>query len=765
MLLKKSAQVPITLAVCFSGYLMGMQNHSPGISLLLVVCALVSMIVTDFKKVFWLNTRYSNLLAFVILLGMLPSFFNLDSVVKVFASISQLLSWLEILILFRLKSVYSNYLLLLLSLQQVIVAAVFPQGFLFGIVLFCYFLSAIYALYLLSALRRQQVMIKYETPNYSLFRPVEFRTKTPLCRDELQRFFLPRHWFRGLVFYCIGILMIGSFFFLLIPRATSAGYQALPETRKQAEVGFRNEIQLGDLGRMLQNHTEVMQVELHEVTTDFSQGEKLATGQLPPILYLRGAVLTQYSNGHWKQPPYPMVSNPSFTNRQFRMRHPPRAGQILTPPKTLNSKTLTWIDFRCSEQIQGTIFGVWPFYGAGGKFTRQIYFDPFSESLKTSVRKQHTQLNYSLLTQAIGHNQQLTCVPCFTEFPKWEMLKPPLEGDFPQLTRLAREWLDDLKKRNPECTMYDIATEFQRRLSLSDDFHYSLKPQNRDWNIDPVEDFIRNNPSGHCEFFASALALMLRVAGVPSRVVVGFATNEILQPGNVYIVRQSNAHAWTEVWIDPDSIPDFVKENAPWNSMDWQAGAMLRLDATPMAYTESETGYVMSRLIKYYDWAESLWNTYVMRLNRSRQNSSLYNLLSQWWQEKPRAFFEWVQKKCGFVISQKNVDRMFLWTVRLLWTSVFLCVFGAVFITVGKRLSNWNWTLGKNGRKRNRDIRRHDIAFYKRLERTLARRGFHRQDAQTALEFIQEVELKTQTREYSPLVQRYYRMRFGKKAE
>ena len=57
--------------------------------------------------------------------------------------------------------------------------------------------------------------------------------------------------------------------------------------------------------------------------------------------------------------------------------------------------------------------------------------------------------------------------------------------------------------------------------------------------------------------------------------------------------------------------------------------------------------------------------------------------------------------------------------------------------------------------------RNHSVAFYQQLEKKLAAKGFHRTDAQTAKEFILEVEKKLSTRQYRPLVERYYQIRFG----
>jgi transglutaminase-like putative cysteine protease len=65
---------------------------------------------------------------------------------------------------------------------------------------------------------------------------------------------------------------------------------------------------------------------------------------------------------------------------------------------------------------------------------------------------------------------------------------------------------------------------------------------------DPVSNFLLDKRAAHCEYFASAAAVLLRCVGVPSRYVVGYYAHE--SDGDGLIVRQRDAHAWTECYID-----------------------------------------------------------------------------------------------------------------------------------------------------------------------------------------------------------------------
>src|SRR5207247_558777 len=90
-----------------------------------------------------------------------------------------------------------------------------------------------------------------------------------------------------------------------------------------------------------------------------------------------------------------------------------------------------------------------------------------------------------------------------------------------------------------------------RRLTdyLAREYRYSLT-QARSARTDPLEDFLFVRRSGNCEYFATALTVMLRTVGVPARVVNGFQRGEWNPYGEYFAVRLSDAHSWVEAWID-----------------------------------------------------------------------------------------------------------------------------------------------------------------------------------------------------------------------
>ncbi len=113
-----------------------------------------------------------------------------------------------------------------------------------------------------------------------------------------------------------------------------------------------------------------------------------------------------------------------------------------------------------------------------------------------------------------------------------------------------------------------------------------------------VRDFLFVRKAGFCEHYATALALLLRGAGIPSRLVAGYLGGEWSDLGKYLIVRQSDAHAWTEAWID---------------------GKWVTLDATPSLGEESPFFARTGKAGFYVDWARQRWDKYVVNYSLKMQ--------------------------------------------------------------------------------------------------------------------------------------------------
>jgi hypothetical protein len=125
------------------------------------------------------------------------------------------------------------------------------------------------------------------------------------------------------------------------------------------------------------------------------------------------------------------------------------------------------------------------------------------------------------------------------------VLLPPDEDDLalpdalrPELRRVLRAWTSS-SSPSLDSIRAKLAT-----------FTYALQIPEHDPDKDPVLAFLEDHQTGHCEYFASAMALLARASGVPARVVGGYLVVERNALGGHWVVRQRNAHAWVEAYVD-----------------------------------------------------------------------------------------------------------------------------------------------------------------------------------------------------------------------
>ncbi len=134
--------------------------------------------------------------------------------------------------------------------------------------------------------------------------------------------------------------------------------------------------------------------------------------------------------------------------------------------------------------------------------------------------------------------------------------------------------------------------ELARRFFL-DGFRYSLTDV-----ASSVEEFLFRKRKGFCEHYAAGLTLLLRAAGIPARIAAGYLGGEWSDVGKYLIVRQSDAHAWTEGWI---------------------GGRWVTLDATPSLGESSPFFSRTGRFGIYIDWTMQQWNKYVVNYSLRMQ--------------------------------------------------------------------------------------------------------------------------------------------------
>jgi hypothetical protein len=166
-------------------------------------------------------------------------------------------------------------------------------------------------------------------------------------------------------------------------------------------------------------------------------------------------------------------------------------------------------------------------------------------------------------------------------------------------------------------------------------FEYTLYPGllSRE---DPIGDFLFRTRKGFCEHFASSFALLMRIANVPARVVVGFHGGKYNPIGKYLELRRADAHAWTEVWletggwtrIDPTAVvsPERIEYGVEMSNSISLLGSVSEAERSEMIRRKLNKG-VLTRLREtlgnIWDNLNRNWNYWVVSFDRNQQNDFL----------------------------------------------------------------------------------------------------------------------------------------------
>ncbi len=143
---------------------------------------------------------------------------------------------------------------------------------------------------------------------------------------------------------------------------------------------------------------------------------------------------------------------------------------------------------------------------------------------------------------------------------------------------------------------------------------------------DSVDDFLFTTHSGFCEHFAAAFVVLMRAAGVPARVVTGYQGGELNPVDGTLVIRQSDAHAWAEVWLSERGWTrvDPTAESFPRRIQDGIAEALPSTDALPLAVRNN---LAWLRALRYrWEAIGNAWNQWVLGYNAQRQMELMQRL-------------------------------------------------------------------------------------------------------------------------------------------
>jgi transglutaminase-like putative cysteine protease len=337
-------------------------------------------------------------------------------------------------------------------------------------------------------------------------------------------------------------------FFALLPRLRSPYIMGGGGGGRAGwSTGFRDEVDLNVVGNIRENPAVALRMKPEDVT-------------YPPPALLRGTTYDEFRDNSWlRSQSEPNVLQPAATNL-YRLAE----GRI-------ESKIRVWLEPIDTRSL------ILPVETLSVELSQRLYTDVAGGIVMLQPRS-------SLLEYRVG----IGSGPVYrSAVPRLDDPEEPTlhrGGITPRIDDLARKLAAD---HPPQQRAERILQYLQHNFVYTLDFLGRRADQ-------PIEDFLFRYRSGHCEYFASAMILMLRSVGIPARLATGFLGAEFNPLEDYYIVRQSNAHAWVEAYLP----------EVGWTTFDPTPPA-----GRPPVGLEPTVSMVLRQA---WDYLEFRWDRYVM---------------------------------------------------------------------------------------------------------------------------------------------------------
>ncbi|HYP13083.1 MAG TPA: DUF3488 and transglutaminase-like domain-containing protein, partial [Bryobacteraceae bacterium] len=471
----------------------------------------------------------------------------------------------------------------------------------------------------------------------------------------------------------IGIFVLTGGLFFLLPRTARAALRNFVPARYHV-VGFSNQVTLGEVGEVKQVSTPMFHVRIEE---PYSQSS----------LKWRGAALTQFDGRRWYNPGdirakaidveknRLALAGPQPVDRSRRLNYEVTINAIGTNtlffagvPHTLNINTQVVLRGTGDSYRAG-----YPMASGGLNYTVEAY--------REDLGSPPTPLRTALPVLAQVHHLAL----------------PEID---PRIVDLSRQLTAGQAPRAKAATLRDY---------LRNNYSYTLELLDKPVS-DPLAHFLFERRRGHCEYFASALAVMLRTVNIPSRVVTGFQGGVYNPLTGWQVIRASDAHSWVEAYLP---------------EIGWTT-----LDSTPPDLNAHTRSGILHHLALYFDAADTFWQQWVMNYDTERQ-VSLASQIDRSWNSGDHSIFARANDSLRSLISSGRKQAEYYAATGLL---VFLLAGGLVL--GGPRCWRFLLTHRQVRRLKKGNIAPSDAALlYARMLEILRRRGYEKPAWLTPAEF------------------------------
>src|SRR6516225_3230015 len=517
----------------------------------------------------------------------------------------------------------------------------------------------------------------------------------------------------------VGAILLGGAFFFFFPRF-NAGYLGRVSFSPSLMTGFTEDVELGQIGEIKKSSAVVMRVETGKpvgyewlrwrgiALTNFD-GKRWSSGALSPQRLQPGA-------DGWIHAPQTAQKRNTLgpTIRYTVFLEPVATDAIFVPGRFLS--------------LQGNFSG-----GAPNSFAalqRNYLVTDTTETLKNPFRN-FAAVRYLGISR-LPPRDAAKLRAAGTAYPTgiasaYLQLPARLDRRIPELAR-------EVTKKSP--TPFDKALRIESYLRGS--YAYTLNLTGKPGQ-DPLAHFLFETRAGHCEYFASAMAIMLRTLGIASREVNGFLPGEYNDLAGDYIVRASDAHSWVEVYFPGEG---------------WQV-----FDPTP-SNIENGNGF-LARLGLYIDWLQITWNEWVIGYDFAHQVALAQSLgrSSKNWGDSARAWFEQKQEEGKRWLKSWQIQHGALG--YLLPAALVLLLLALRYKVPSELARRVRLFLRIHAAKSGSSDPKLASKLYGELLRILARRGLLREETQTPLEFAAAVNVPQLAPAVEEFTQLYVDARFG----
>jgi hypothetical protein len=509
------------------------------------------------------------------------------------------------------------------------------------------------------------------------------------------------------------ILLAAAAIFFVLPRISS-GYLSAFARSREISTGFSDRVQLGQIGEIQQSNSLVMHIQI--------DGDRHGAYDLK----WRGVTLNLFDGKTWFNPHAEHVV-PNLGSGRFLLSQAGTRGGKLPPA---GSEQLIHYQVLMEPLVSNVLFLAPTGTLLQGNY-RLVSMD--NGDAVFNLDPEHPINRYEATSDiAQPAPSQLRAAP--------DAYPPDILLNYLQLPRLDAR-VAPLARQISASTdnNYDKAAAIETYLRTK--FGYTLQLP-RAVARDPVANFLFERKQGHCEYFASSMAVMLRTLGIPSRVVNGFRTGEFNDLTSQYLVRASSAHSWVEAYF-----PGY----------GW-----ISFDPTPAAPAQMRTGWGRSAL--YLDALASFWREWVINYDAGHQ----YNL----GREAARNSLEWFQRARSWarhhheaLLTAARRTQRTVSDSPVQW-SLAGAVIAALLLLAANARRLWKGLRNRRLAARPQESPRLAATiWYDRMTRMLSRKGWRKSPAHTPKEFLICIQHEAMRESVAKFTEHYESARFGGSAQ